>query len=186
MLCVFCLHVCMLSQIQLFAIPWTLTHQAPLPMKFSRQEYWNGLPFLTPRDLPEIGIKFTSPESPALAGRFFTTKPPGKLCVFCVCGVKSNSVVSYSLQPQGVQPARLLCPWNSPGQNTRVGSCSLLQGIFPTQGSNSHLLCLLHWQAGFSTTSTIWRRRQWHPTPVLLPGKSHGLRSLEGCSPWGR
>ena len=139
MLCVFCLHVCMLSQIQLFAIPWTLTHQAPLPMKFSRQEYWNGLPFLTPRDLPEIGIKFTSPESPALAGRFFTTKPPGKLCVFCVCGVKSNSVVSYSLQPQGVQPARLLCPWNSPGQNTRVGSCSLLQGIFPTQGSNPGL-----------------------------------------------
>ena len=32
----------------------------------------------------------------------------------------------------------------------------------------------------------IWRRRQWHPTPVLLPGKSHGWRSLEGCSPWGR
>ena len=32
----------------------------------------------------------------------------------------------------------------------------------------------------------IWRRRQWHPTPVLLPGKSHGWRSLVGCSPWGR
>ena len=32
----------------------------------------------------------------------------------------------------------------------------------------------------------LWRRRQWHPTPVLLPGKSHGWRSLEGCSPWGR
>ena len=33
---------------------------------------------------------------------------------------------------------------------------------------------------------TLWWRRQWHPTPVLLPGKSHGRRSLEGCSPWGR
>ena len=107
--------------------------------EISRQEYWNGLPFLTPRDLPEAEIKFASPESPALAGRFFTTKPPGKLCVFCVCGVKSSSVVSYSLQPHGVQPTRLLCPWNSPGQNTRVGSCSLLRGIFPTQGSNPGL-----------------------------------------------
>ena len=35
-------------------------------------------------------------------------------------------------------------------------------------------------------SSTCWRRRQWHPTPVLLPGKSHGWRSLVGCSPWGR
>ena len=36
------------------------------------------------------------------------------------------------------------------------------------------------------STSKLNRRRQWHPTPVLLPGKSHGRRSLEGCSPWGR
>ena len=35
------------------------------------------------------------------------------------------------------------------------------------------------------SSSTEWRRRQWHPTPVLLPGKSHGWRSLVGCSPWG-
>ena len=48
---------------------------------------------------------------------------------------ESGSVVSDSLQPHG-----LYSPWNSPGQNTRVGSCSLLQGIFPTQGSNSGLL----------------------------------------------
>ena len=42
---------------------------------------------------------------------------------------------------------RLLCPWNSPGKNTGVGCHALLQGIFPTQGSNLHLLSLLHWQA---------------------------------------
>ena len=48
---------------------------------------------------------------------------------------KSHSVVSNSLQPHG-----LYCPWNSPGQNTRVGSHSFLQGIFPTQGSNPGLL----------------------------------------------
>ena len=43
---------------------------------------------------------------------------------------------------------RLLCPWDSPGKNTAVGCHALLQGIFPTQRSNPHLLCLLHWQAG--------------------------------------
>ena len=57
------------------------------------------------------------------------------------------SVVSDSLHPHGMQPARLLCPWNSPGKNTRVGYHSLVQEIFPTQGSNLHLLHLLPWQA---------------------------------------
>ena len=49
---------------------------------------------------------------------------------------ESCTVVSDSLRPRGLQPALLLCPWHSPGRNTRVGSLSLLQGIFPTQGSN--------------------------------------------------
>ena len=48
----------------------------------------------------------------------------------------SRSVVSHSLGPHGLWLARLLCPLNSPGKNTRVGSHSLLQGIFPTQGLN--------------------------------------------------
>ena len=56
----------------------------------------------------------------------------------------SCSVVLDSLQPHELQPARLLCPWNSPGKNTGVGCHFLLQGIFPTQGLNPHLL---HWQA---------------------------------------
>ena len=56
--------------------PWTAVHQALLSMGFSRQEYWIGLPFPSLRDLPDSGIK---PESPALAGRFFTTAPPYEL-----------------------------------------------------------------------------------------------------------
>ena len=48
------------------------------PMKFSRQEYWSELPFLTPEDLPDPGIEPAFLASPALAGRFFTTAPPGK------------------------------------------------------------------------------------------------------------
>ena len=49
--------------------------QAPLPMEFSRQEYWNGLPFPSPWDLPDPGIEPMSSESPSLADRFFTTEP---------------------------------------------------------------------------------------------------------------
>ena len=52
----------------------------------------------------------------------------------------SCSVVSNPLQPYGLQPARLLCPWDFPGNNTGVGCHFLLQGIFPTQGSNPGLL----------------------------------------------
>ena len=46
-----------LSRVQLFATPWTVAHQAPPSMGFSRQEYWNGLPFPSPGDLPDLGIK---------------------------------------------------------------------------------------------------------------------------------
>ena len=65
-----------LSCVRVFAIPWTIDHQASLSMEFSRQEYHSGLPFPTPRDLPDPGTGPVSPESPALAGGFFTTKPP--------------------------------------------------------------------------------------------------------------
>ena len=59
----------------LFVTPWTVAHQVPLSMGFSRQECWSGLPFPSPGDLPNPGIK---PASPTLAGGFFTTEPPGK------------------------------------------------------------------------------------------------------------
>ena len=54
------------SRVQLFATPWTIAHQAPLSMRFSKQEYWSGLPFLTPGDLPDPEIKPVSPVTPAL------------------------------------------------------------------------------------------------------------------------
>ena len=68
----------LLSRVRLFVILWTVTHQAPLSMGFSRQEYWSGLHFLLQGNLPNSGIKSASPASPALAGGFFTTEPPGK------------------------------------------------------------------------------------------------------------
>ena len=59
--------------------PWTVTHQTPLAVGFPRQEYWSGLPFPPPVYLPDPGIEPTSPVSPAMVGRFFTTEPPGNL-----------------------------------------------------------------------------------------------------------
>ena len=67
--------------------------------------------------------------------------------------VLGHSVVSYFLRPRGPQPTGLLCSWNLSPKNTGVGCHFLLQGIFPTQGSN---LLLLRWQADSFTTSITW------------------------------
>ena len=70
--------MCMLSGGQLLVTPWTVAYQAPLSLGFSRQEYWSGLPFPSPGDLPDPGIEPASLMSPALAGGLFTTESPGK------------------------------------------------------------------------------------------------------------
>ena len=115
----------------LFATPWTAAHQAPLSMRFPRQEYLNGLPLLSPGDLLTLGIK---PGSPALAGRFFTTEPPEKItCWRSVCIINHHrltsrySVISFSsvrslnpvwlsdsLWPHESQHARPACPSLTP------------------------------------------------------------------------
>ena len=64
------MHAQSFSHVRLFATPWTSASQAPLSMEFSRQEYWNGMPFPTAGDLPGPGIE---PASPTLAGGFFTS-----------------------------------------------------------------------------------------------------------------
>ena len=65
----------------------------------------------------------------------------------CVHACKVTSVLSDSVWPYGLQPARLLCPRDPSGSKTGVGCHVTLQGIFLTQGSNPCLSCLLHWQA---------------------------------------
>ena len=69
---------CMLSGVQLFETPWTISCQTPMSMDFFRQEYWSRLPFSSPRHLLDLGIEHMSFVSPALAGSFFTSVPPGK------------------------------------------------------------------------------------------------------------
>ena len=64
-----------LSRVRFFATLWTVAHQAPPSMGFSRQEHWRGLPFPSPGDLPDPGIE---PRSPALQAEALTSEPPGK------------------------------------------------------------------------------------------------------------
>ena len=70
--------VCVFSPVQLFVTLWTVTCQAPLSMGFSRQEYWNGLPFPPLEDFPDPGIEPASPSIPGWQVGSFTTKAPGK------------------------------------------------------------------------------------------------------------
>ena len=79
-----------------------------------------------------------------------------------------TSVESNSWRPDRLKPTRFLCPWYSLGKNSEVGCHALLQGIFPTQGSNPQLLYLLHWQVGSLT--------------LVPPGKPHERRIWSCCS----
>ena len=77
-----------LNRVQLFATPWTVAYQAPLSMGFSRQEYWSGLPFPSPGDLPDPGIQ---PGSPTLEADTLTSEPPRKP----YCGYHALKMWSY-------------------------------------------------------------------------------------------
>ena len=66
------------SYVQLFETLWTIAHQAPLSMGFSRQEYWSGLTCPPPGDLPDAGIKTMPLQSPASGGGFFTSSATWK------------------------------------------------------------------------------------------------------------
>ena len=118
------------------------------------------------------------------------------VCV-CVSGcVFSHSIMSNSLWSHGLQPTRLLCPWDFPGKNTGVGCHFLLQGTFSTQGSNLHLLCLLHcwqilyhWATGSQRTVENSSRDGNTRPPYLPPEKSicrsrSTVRTGHGTTDW--
>ena len=126
-----------------FVTPWTVTRQAPLSTGFARQECWIGLPFPSPGDLLDPGIESVSPE---LAGGFFTTEPPGKprpsihvsFSEALQVVLPADQVGDYgefssvaqlcpTLRPHGLQPTRLLHPWDFPGKSTGVGCHCLLR-----------------------------------------------------------
>ena len=102
------------------------------------QNFFSGLSLIPwPLIQCRLGFKFALPRISLLTFLLYNMF----LCCCCYLVVRSCPTL---LQPYGVYPARILCPWDFPGQNTGVGCRFLLQGIFPTQGSR---LRLLHWQA---------------------------------------
>ena len=76
--------VWMLNRVWLFATSWMVTHQALLSTEFSKQDYWSGLPFPTPGDLPDPGIEPDSPTSPALTDRIFITVRPWGILIYAI------------------------------------------------------------------------------------------------------
>ena len=112
-----------LRHVRLFVTPWTVAYQAPPSMGFSRQEYWSGLPFPSPGDLPD---------------------PGSNPCLLCLLHWQADSLPNVPPESESESEVaqscltltRLLPPWDSPDKNTEVGCHFLLQGFFPTQGLN--------------------------------------------------
>ena len=119
--------------------------------------------------------------------------------LICCCCLITKSCLTLC-NPMDYSPPGSSVQWISQARILKRVAISFSRGIFPTQGSNLHLL---HWQVGYlplvppwkpanaedmSSTSGLERfpwRRKWQPTPVFLPRTSHGQRSLVGYSPWG-
>ena len=167
-----------------FVTLWTVACQAPLSMGFSRQEYWNGLPCPPPGDFPDQGIEPTSLMSPALTGRllllllFFTTSAAWKAFtgfllrpVLGIFPVQSTSLSRWLVlagQLAGLQ-FRILLPLGDWLLNCLAPKSPLL--LRKLLDLNLTTFCL-------ESRQFIWSEllRKWQPTPVLLPGKSHGKK----------
>ena len=168
----------LLSRVRLFATPWTVAYQAPLSMGFSRQEYWSGLPFPSPGDLPDLGIE---PGSPAFQADPLTSEPPGK-----------------PLQPPGsLQGDRLNAPVPAACQyiytfvkmDLGVGEVGVVETIPTLSGEKKRRvrlplwlswwrICLQCGRPGFDpwVGKIPWRRERLS-TPIFWPGEFHGLYS---------
>ena len=133
----------MLSCVQLFATLWTVAHQAPLSMEFSRQEYWSGLPLLPPGDHPYPGIKPRSPAAPALQAGSLPLSHLGSIRIMSIINdKKSEEEVGEKEWEDGKGEKR-----GRRGRG-RKRQCNPLLGVwhpklkldFPTQESNQGLL----------------------------------------------
>ena len=112
-----CTHAHSLSHVRLFATPWTIARQAPLSMGFSRQEYWSGLPFPTPGDLPNSGIEAASLESSALV---YLVSNRSNSHDIILTQTSNVSMVHINIGPIFIteeMTVSLFCDWQSASQN---------------------------------------------------------------------
>ena len=137
-----------------------LGDQAPLSMEFSRQEYWSGLPFPTPGDLPDPGIKYASLVSPALAGGFFTIAPPGKpylppnLDTVVGSAWKSSLTKTQALWPEDLE-MKLQGTGKYHGVFQREGSLKGREREKPHKSVYETLCLPLNWTCGNLPLNTI-------------------------------
>ena len=115
---------------------------------------------------------------------FYASSLSFYLFFLCVC-----SIVSDCLQPHGLLPTKLLCPWYCPGKHIGVGCHAILRGSFPTQGLNPHLFGLLHLQAGSLPLCHLGSHPVLPKTPKLwMPAIPHSIlclhRALPGTDTW--
>ena len=171
-------HAQLLRRIQLFATPWTGAHQAPPSMGFPRPEYWSGRPCPAPRGLPDPGI---TPGSPALAGRFFTTKPPGKphfreagkdnysppwVCLRATWGHRADSLVRTALAVTAELGSIGAAEWEDDHE-------SYLRGVPGT-----------HLTSPSPLSNPILQMRKYRPLRLLLIIVGWGLGITRICLKW--
>ena len=145
-----------LNRVRLLVTPRTAAHQAPPSMGFSRQECWSGVPLPSLSTLSNRQLK----------------KKCGGVCVFWL---QNSWGVDQSLREGNGTPLQRSCL-----ENPRDGGAWWAAVYGVTQSRTR-----LKWLSSSSSRPKS-RRKQWHPTPLLMPGKSQGRGSLLGCSPWGR
>ena len=117
--------------------PWTIAYQAPLSMGFSREEYWNGLPFPSPGDLPNWGIE---PRSPALPADSLPTEPPGKPLLYCgyIEFCQENALIITNTLFQ--QHKKWLYTWPSPDDQYR--------------NQTDYIICSQRWRSSIHSAKT--------------------------------
>ena len=165
-----CVAVYTKSCLTVFVTPWTVAHQAPLSMRLPKEEYWSGLPFPPPGDFPDSVMESRFPALQADSLPLSHLGSPDSLQdpiwgigkEICV-GISASLMVSWSWLVFG----RVSCKFNAWDRMSHINNQRRVKLLFLIKAEVEA------------------RRRQWRPTPVLLPGKSHGRRSLVGCRPWG-
>ena len=184
---------------------WTVAHEAPLFVGFSRQEYWNGLPFPSPGDLPDPGIEPVSLTSPALAGRFFTTsatwKVPGDFSAatkraddsFSLWRTLLWALREFSLLAFLLHLCLLLCLpclfiLLDPSLKLGFSAGSVVRNLPPNGGDwssipepgGSHMLRgnSAHWPQLLSLCSRAWEPQLWSPCAATTEA-----RCPRACAP---
>ena len=146
-----------LSCVWLFVATWTVAHQVPLSMEFSRQEYWSGLPFPTPRDLPNPGIKLMSLASLALAAESLLLMPPGKPLW------KSYSITKLKRSTSLIFPLTFYYNWNP-----FLLSTSFSPGVFTSGGFSSSPTSSIHsWRYSVCSCSSLMLSNHFSILPEL-------------------